>query len=445
MIWNEAMECMAREDLAQLQRQRLCGVVERAHARVPCYRHRLDKSGVDPTDVKCLSDLRRLPFMSKADFRDHYPFGLFAVPIREVVRIHASTGTTGKPTIVGYTRGDLETWAELCARCLALAGARPGQVFQNAYGYGLFTGGLGMHYGAERLGLTVIPASGGNTARQILLMKDLGTEVLACTPSYALTLADALAQHQIGSGDLKLKTLILGAEPWTEAMRCELEDRLDIDAVDIYGLSEVMGPGVANECVEAKAGAHIFEDHFLVEVIDPRSLEPVGDGITGELVFTTLTKEALPVIRYRTGDLASVTNAPCVCGRTHARMSRVVGRTDDMLIIRGVNVFPSQIAGVLADFHEISTHHQVLVTRDSHRDALETQAEVSADFFQKAGGAPAFRRDGGSERLLQLEKRIARRLHEVLGLHAIVTVLAPNQLPRSEGGKLQRVIDRRKC
>lgn len=445
MILNEAMECMPRLDLEKLQGQRLRQLVARLNERVPFYRDAFAARGVSLSDIRGVEDLRRLPFTRKSDLRDHYPFGLFAVPTAELARIHASTGTTGKPTVVGYTRADLQTWAELCARSLALAGAVPGQVFQNAYGYGLFTGGLGMHYGAEKMGLTVIPASSGNTARQVLLLEDLGTQILACTPSYALTLADALAGRDGERPSLALRSVVLGAEPWTEEMRAEIEARLGVVAVDIYGLSEVMGPGVACECAEAQSGAHIFEDHFIVETLDPASEKAVPDGTPGELVFTTLTKEALPLLRYRTGDIASITREPCRCGRTLTRMSRVAGRADDMLIIRGVNVFPSQIEAALLGVDELSPHHEIVVTRQGRLDELDVRAEVTREFCERLGDW--FFDENGSRQspaVEALRNVLCRRLHESLGLHAKVTLVPPSRLPRSEGGKLCRVLDQRK-
>jgi phenylacetate-CoA ligase len=444
MTWDPTIELLPRRDLEALQGDRLVRLTAWVYERVPFYKQRLDEAGIGPGGVAGLKDLTRLPFTCKTDLRDHYPFGLFAVPLPEVVRLHASSGTTGKPTVVGYSREDLRIWTEVCVRSLVLSGAEPGQIFQNAYGYGLFTGGLGMHYGAEALGLTVVPVSGGNTARQILLMKDLGTQVVACTPSYALTLADSLPEHGLAPDSLRLKTLILGAEPWTEAMRQEIESRLHVDAVNIYGLSEVMGPGVANECVAAKDGSHICEDHFLVEVIDPQTGAALPDGETGELVFTTLTKQALPLLRYRTGDLASVTRAPCRCGRTLARMSRIVGRTDDMLIIRGVNVFPSQVEAALVGLEHLAPHHQLIVTRTKNLDELEVRVEVTNDFFH-AVGADVFagHAEVGADAVHRLEHVIQQRLREALGLSVKVTLTAPNNLPRSEGGKLNRVVDRR--
>jgi phenylacetate-CoA ligase len=444
MIWNETMETMARPKIEMLQSERLRQLVARVYERVPFYKQTLDAAGIRPNAIKSIADLPRLPFTKKTDLRDHYPFGLFAVPMHEVLRLHASSGTTGKPTVVGYTRDDLRIWAEVCARCLALSGAQPGQMFQNAYGYGLFTGGLGMHYGAEQMGLTVIPVSGGNTARQIMLIRDFGPHILACTPSYALTLADALLDQRIALDSLNLQTLVLGAEPWTEAMRQEIEAQLPVNAVNIYGLSEIIGPGVSNECVEAKDGSHIFEDHFIVEVINPDTGELLPDGTVGELVFTTLTKQALPLIRYRTGDMASVRREPCRCGRTQARMSRVVGRVDDMLIIRGINVFPSQIEATLVGIEHVTPHYQIIVTREKRLDVLTVQVEVTEPFFRSIG-ADRFQQYPASrvEELHHLEAVIHKKLHDALGLQVKVTLLPPQTAPRSEGGKLQRVLDKR--
>jgi phenylacetate-CoA ligase len=431
MIWNRTAETMARGELEALQVRRLADLAARVYARIPFYREAFDRAGVRPEQIRALEDVRRVPFTRKADLRDHYPFGLFAEPLHRVVRIHASSGTTGKPTVVGYTRGDLAVWAEVCARCLAASGARPGDVFHNAYGYGLFTGGLGMHYGAELMGLVVVPASGGNTERQLLLLQDFRPRVIACTPSYMLTLAEAAAARGIDPAGLALRYAVLGAEPWTETMRRRIERVLPVKAVNIYGLSEVIGPGVSNECVEAQRGSHVFEDHFLVEALDPKGDEPARPGEVGELVFTTLTKEALPVIRYRTGDLASIDPAPCVCGRTHVRMSLVVGRTDDMLIVRGINVFPSQVEAVIGEFAELSPHYQLVVTRERTLDALEVRVEVGADTPAAGDAAEALRR------------RAAQRLRGVLAITAEVTLQAPGTLPRSEGGKLRRVVDLR--
>jgi len=433
VIWNVPAETMPRGDLAALQASRLQALVRRVDERVPFYRQAFEQAGVRPEQIRTLADLRRLPWTRKTDLRDHYPFGLFAVPRDQVVRLHASSGTTGKPTVVGYTRADVQMWADVCARCLAAGGGRPGDVFHNAYGYGLFTGGLGMHYGAELMGMTVVPVSGGNTERQLLLIQDFQPRVIACTPSYMLTLAEAALARGLDPRRLPLRFAVLGAEPWTEAMRRQIERLLPVRAVNIYGLSEVIGPGVSNECVEAQQGSHVFEDHFLVEVVDPRSGEPRPPGEVGELVFTTLTKEALPVIRYRTGDLASLDPSPCRCGRTLARMSLVVGRTDDMLIIRGINVFPSQVESVVVQFPELSPHYQLRITRERALDDLEVRIEADPS---GNGGAAA---GGGAA----LEARVAERLRGVVGIHIRVSVVPPGSLPRSEGGKLRRVIDER--
>jgi phenylacetate-CoA ligase len=438
MIWNPPAETMPRADLERLQLERLRDVAARVYAGVPWYRRRFDEARVQPGQIKSLADVARLPFTTKGDFRDHYPFGLFAVPRSEVVRLHASSGTTGKPTVVGYTRADIAVWAEVCARCLAASGARPGDVFQNAYGYGLFTGGLGMHYGGELMGMTVVPISGGNTDRQVMLLQDFEVRVLACTPSYALTLAEALASRGIGPGRLALRCGVMGAEPWTENMRRQIEARMGIDAVNIYGLSEVIGPGVSNECVEAKAGSHIWEDHFLAEIVEPQTGEVVAAGRVGELVLTTLTKEAIPVIRYRTGDVASLTLEPCICGRTHARMSAVLGRTDDMLIIRGVNVYPSQVETALLTVPGLSPHYQLVVRRPRTLDDLEVKIETSESFLREGGGV-----DAANPAVAALTERCAGVLRSALGLSAQITLTAPGTLPRSEGGKLRRVRDER--
>ncbi len=439
MIWNVPAETMPRPELASLQLTRLAAVVQRVAERVPFYRQAFDRAGVRPEQIRSLDDIRRLPFTRKSDLRDHYPFELFTVPRDQVVRLHASSGTTGKPTVVGYTRGDIALWAEVCARCLAASGARPGDVFHNAYGYGLFTGGLGMHYGGELMGLTVVPVSGGNTERQLLLIQDFEPRVIACTPSYLLTLAEAATARGLDLRRLSLRCAVLGAEPWTEEMRARIEQLLPVRAVNIYGLSEVIGPGVSNECVEAQRGSHIFEDHFLVEAVDPETGEPVPAGEPGELTFTTLTKEALPVLRYRTGDIAALDPSPCPCGRTHTRMSLVMGRTDDMLVIRGINVFPSQIESVAVQFAELSPHYQLIVTRARTLDDLEVRVEVAPAFLGEAGSLEA--ESAGVE---ALRGRIAERLRGVTGLSLPVTLVAPGALPRSEGGKLRRVLDERR-
>lgn len=440
MIWNPEMETMPRRELQALQVRRLQHVVQRVYEQVAFYRQRFDDAHVRPDQIKTLDDLRRLVFTHKSDFRDTYPFGLFAVPVSRMVRVHASSGTTGKPIVVGYTAVDIRVWAEVCARCLAASGAEPGDVFQNAYGYGLFTGGLGMHYGAELMGLVVVPVSGGNTERQIMLLQDFGAKLIACTPSYALTLAEALAARGVRPGSLPLRYGVLGAEPWTEAMRDEIERKLGIIALNIYGLSEVIGPGVSNECVEEKNGAHIFEDHFLVEVVNPQTGDPLPPGEAGELVFTTLTKEALPVIRYRTGDIAALDPTPCRCGRTFVRMSRVMGRTDDMLIIRGVNVYPTQIEAALVGVEELSPHYQLVVTRQRTLDELDISIEVGEGFAKQLGGTFS----GEELEVRELAMRCQQKVLGVLGITAHVTLVPPGKLPRSEGGKLRRVVDQRK-
>jgi len=395
--------------------------VATAYASVPFYRTRLDAARVAPAAFSGLPELLRIPFTTKSDLRDHYPFGLLAVPREQVVRVHASSGTRGRPTIAPYTRADVQLWADLCARSLALAGAMPGDVVHVAYGYGLFTGGLGLHYGAERLGCAVVPASAGQSQRQVTLLRDLGAVGLACTPSYALHLAE------VAAGGVRLRFGIHGAEPWTDAMRARIEAAFGCDAVDIYGLSEVIGPGVACECREAKSGLHIQEDAFLAEVVDPGSGRPLPDGEVGELVLTTLRKEAMPLLRYRTGDLCSLSHEVCRCGRTTARMSRVKGRVDDMLIVRGVNVFPSEIEAVVLESPGLAPHYQVVLTRTDSLDHLELQVEW--------GGPPPS--DAGPARA-----ELTHRLFERLGLHADVTIHAPGSLPRSEG-KAVRVLDRR--
>ncbi len=431
MIHNIEFETLPREALEAIQLRRLQAVVERVYATVPFYRQKFQEAGVSPADIKSLQDLRRLPLTTKQDLRDNYPFGMFAVPMDNVVRIHASSGTTGKPTVVGYTARDITTWSELMARALAAAGASRGDIIHNAYGYGLFTGGLGVHYGAERLGASVIPISGGNTKRQILIMKDFGPTVLTSTPSYALHLAEVAAELGVDFGTLRFKVGIFGAEPWSESMRQEIERKLHLSAVDIYGLSEVLGPGVAVECQEAKNGLHIAEDHFIPEVIDPRTGEVLPYGETGELVFTSITKEAFPIIRYRTRDITTLANESCVCGRSFVRMQRVSGRTDDMLIIRGVNVFPSQIESVLMEIEGIEPHYQLVVDREGPLDMLTVRVEVGETTFSDE-----------VRKLQDLERKIAKNIKEYLGVSAKVKLVEPKSIARSEG-KAQRVIDRR--
>jgi phenylacetate-CoA ligase len=432
MIYDVEFETLPREALEAIQLRRLRAVLERVYAVVPFYRSSFQDAGITPADIKTLKDLQRVPFTTKQDLRDNYPFGLFAVPMDNVVRIHASSGTTGKPTVVGYTARDIQTWSELMARALAAGGATRGDIIHNAYGYGLFTGGLGVHYGAERLGASVIPISGGNTKRQIMIMKDFGPTILTCTPSYALYLAEVAIEMGIGFGDLKFKSGLFGAEPWSQQMREEIERKLHLDAVDIYGLSEVMGPGVAVECVEAKRGLHIFEDHFIPEIINPETGEVLPYGEIGELVFTSITKEAFPVIRYRTRDITSLNLEPCTCGRTHLRMTRVSGRTDDMLIIRGVNVFPSQIESVLMEVEGVEPHYQLLVDREENLDVLTVLVELGEQTFSDE-----------VKQLQNLERKIAKNIKEYLGVSAKVKLVEPKTIERSEG-KAKRVIDNRK-
>ncbi|MCL6446767.1 MAG: phenylacetate--CoA ligase [Armatimonadetes bacterium] len=421
---------MPREQLQALQLERLRLTIERVYRNVPFYRERFTKAGIKPSSVRSLEDLRRLPFTTKQDLRDNYPFGLFAVSMSDVVRVHASSGTTGKPTVVGYTKNDINTWAELAARSLACAGGTKFDVVQNAYGYGLFTGGLGLHYGAERLGAAVVPVSGGNTRRQLMLMQDFGTTILTCTPSYALYLAEEGQKMGLDFKKMPLKAGIFGAEPWSERMRRQLEEKLDLVALDIYGLSEIMGPGVAMEC-PAKEGMHIFEDHFIPEIIDPDTGEVLPAGSEGELVITTITKEAFPLIRYRTRDITRFNPEPCPCGRTHLRIRRITGRTDDMLIIRGVNVFPSQVESVLLESGETEPHYLLVVDRKGNLDQLEIWVEVGEELFSDK-----------VRQLEDLEQRLRERIESVLGISARVRLVEPNTIPRSEG-KARRVVDRR--
>jgi phenylacetate-CoA ligase len=429
MVWDKEYECMDRDQLRLVQGERLRTTVEKVYNNVPFYQKAFKEKGIEPSDIKSVDDLKKLPFTTKQDLRDNYPFGLFTVPMSEVVRVHASSGTTGKPTVVGYTQNDINRWADLIARCVAMAGGTKEDVVQVAYGYGLFTGGLGVHYGSERLGATVVPISGGNTKRQLMLMEDFGTTILCCTPSYALFLADEIKDAGIRD-NLKLKAGIFGAEPWSYNMRKELEAKLQIDAYDIYGLSEVMGPGVSMEC-ECKNGMHVFEDYFIPEIINPETGEPLPFGEKGELVFTTILKEAFPVIRYRTRDLCVLHAEPCPCGRTHVRMEKITGRTDDMLIIRGVNVFPSQIESVLLEIGETEPHYQLVVERKGTLDELEVMVEVSDKMFSDE-----------VKRLETLEKKLKHEIASILGISAKIRLVEPRTIPRSEG-KAKRVIDKR--
>jgi phenylacetate-CoA ligase len=422
---------MGREEMHECQSRRLIETIQRVYHNVPAYREKMQQSHLVPEDIKRIDDLSKLPFTTKQDLRDNYPFGLFAVPMSEIVRVHASSGTTGKPTVVGYTRKDLATWSEVIARTLTCAGAHQHDVIQIAYGYGLFTGGLGLHYGSEKIGATVIPISGGNTQRQIQLMHDFGSTVLACTPSYALYLAEAIDESPYKREELKLRVGVFGAEPWTETMRKEIEHKLQIKAIDIFGLSEVIGPGVSSEC-EYQCGLHINEDHFVPEIIDPNTLEVLPAGELGELVFSCITKEGLPLLRYRTRDLTRLHYSTCKCGRTLVRMEKCTGRSDDMLIIRGVNVFPSQIEEVLLKMEGIQPHYLITVDRVHNLDNMLVQVEVEEQYFT----------DRISE-LQGLNKSLQHQLECALGISVDVKLVEPKTIQRSEG-KAKRVIDNRK-
>lgn len=430
MIWNQPKECMSAEDKRRLQSERLKKLVKRVYHNTPFYRQKMQEMNIMPEDINSIDDIVKLPFTTKQDLRDNYPYGLFAVPMSQIVRLHASSGTTGNPTVVGYTRRDLDIWSESIARALSAYGASDNDIFSVAYGYGLFTGGLGLHYGVEHLGGTVIPMSSGNTAKQIQLMHDFGATVLGCTPSYALYLAEAMGSTGIPREEFKLKIGILGAEPWTENMRKEIESKLGIDAYNIYGLSEIMGPGVSHEC-SYKDGSHIIDDHFFPEIIDPDTLGSLPYGSEGELVFTTLTKEGIPLLRYRTKDLCTLDSEKCRCGRTSVRMSRIVGRSDDMLIIRGVNVFPSQIESVILEMEEFEPHYMLFVDRIGNLDSLEVHIEVRDGYFSDE-----------ISKMMALKKKVAHRLHSVLGLNADIKLVEPFSIKRSEG-KAQRVVDKR--
>lgn len=431
MIWNEYIEAADRDRLKRLQNERLTEMIERMYYKVPFYRKKLTELGIEPGDIKSIDQLKDLPFTVKDDLRDNYPFGLFAVPQQQIVRLHASSGTTGKPTVVGYTHNDLQMWSEVVARSLTMAGVTRTDIIQIAYGYGLFTGGLGLHYGAEKAGASVIPISGGNTRKQLQLLVDFGSTVIACTPSYAAHLGESLAKEGISKNDIKLRAGIFGAEPWTNEMRRQVESLLGIKAFDIYGLSEIIGPGVAMEC-EHQQGMHIFEDHFIPEIIDPVTLEVLPYGEVGELVFTTITKEAMPLLRYRTRDLTRLNIEKCACGRTLVRMDKCLGRSDDMLIIRGVNVFPSQIEAVLLEMSEASPHYQLVVDRENNLDSLEIMVEIDDQFWSDEIRA-----------LENLRRQIQHNIASALGLTAKITLVEPHTIERSEG-KAKRVIDKRK-
>ena len=423
------IETAPREEIREVQNERLRETVRRAYENVEYYREAFDEAGVAPEDVRTVDDIRKLPFTTKEDFRDEYPDGLFAVDDDEIRRIHASSGTTGKPKIVSYTENDLEVWSEVVARCLVASGVEPGDTVQNGYGYGLFTGGLGLHYGIEELGATVIPIGGGQTQRQVELLEDLESDALACTPSYSLYLGETAAEMGVDVEELPVSTVIFGAEPCTDPMREEIEERLDVTGIDIYGLSEIIGPGVSNECHEAQEGLHIWEDHFYPEVVDPETGEPLPEGEEGELVLTTLTKEALPAIRYRTGDLTTLTTEACECGRTMVRMDNVTGRTDDLIVVRGVNCYPSEIESVVLEFDSVAPYYRIDLYREDNLDRFELTVELAADF------------DGDRE---ELRDRLLTRLENVLSFTPDeLKLVDPGTIERTEVGKVKRVYDHR--
>ncbi|MDR1783504.1 MAG: phenylacetate--CoA ligase [Dysgonamonadaceae bacterium] len=430
MIWNETMECMSRDDMRKLQGIRLKQTVERVYHNCEPYRKRMQEKGVEPGDINSIDDIVKLPFTSKKDLRDYYPYGLLSAPLTEIVRLHASSGTTGKPIVAGYTRKDLDIWGEVGARCFTAYGIRKKDVVQVSYGYGLFTGGLGAHCAVETIGGTVLPTSSGNTEKQIMLMHDLGTVGLACTPSYALFLADALADSPYPREEFKLKIGAFGAEPWTEGMRKELEEKLGIKAYDIYGLTEIIGPGVGHEC-EFQNGTHLCEDHFYPEIVNPETGDPVAPGEMGELVFSTISKEGMPLLRFRTRDLTSLNYEKCECGRTSVRMSRILGRCDDMLIIRGVNVFPSQVESVICELPQLEPHYLLVVDRVNNLDTLEVHVEVKEDFYSDE-----------VNKMLEIRKSVLHRLQSVLGISPDVKLVEPRSIERSQG-KAKRVIDKR--
>lgn len=432
MFWNREMETLPEENLRELQLQRLKEVIKRAYEKVPFYRKKFNQIGLKPEDIKTLEDIKYIPFTSKAELREVYPFGIFAVPLSEIVEIHSSSGTTGKPVVAGYTRGDLELWSEVMARCLTMIGITKEDIIQIAYGYGLFTGGLGFHYGALKIGATIVPASAGNTRRQIELMRDFGTTFIACTPSYALYLAEyAKEEMGIDLSSLKLKAGSFGAEMWTEEMRKEIEKRFGLKAYNVYGLTEIIGPGVAHEC-EEQAGLHVWEDHFYIEIVDPETGEILSEGNRGELVITTLTREGMPMLRFRTRDITSILKGKCACGRTMRRIDRIRGRTDDMIKVRGVMLFPYQIEQAILEVQGIEPHYQIIITRPHYLDEIEVQVEVSKEVFSDEVKA-----------LENLRKKLEKKIEQTTGIRVKVTLVEPKSIPRSEG-KAKRVIDKRK-
>ncbi|MEN2994999.1 MAG: phenylacetate--CoA ligase [Thermodesulfovibrio sp.] len=430
MIWNKEFECMPEENLRALQLERLKQTVKRAYEKVPYYRKKFEEAGITPDDIKTLEDIVKIPFTSKADLREVYPFGMFASPLDEIIEIHMSSGTTGKPVVAGYTRHDIEVWSEVMARCLTMAGATKDDIVQNCYGYGLFTGGFGVHYGAQKIGAMVVPASAGNTRRQIEIMRDFGTTILTCTPSYALYMAEVAQEMGIDPKTLRLKAGCFGAEMWTEQMRKEIEKRFNLNAFNIYGLTEIIGPGVAHECIE-KNGLHVFEDHFYVEVIDPDTGDPLPDGKRGELVLTTLTREGMPMLRFRTRDITSIIREKCSCGRTFAKIERIRGRTDDMIKVRGVMIFPYQIEKTILEVQGVEPHYQIIITRPQHLDEIEVMVEMSKETFSDE-----------VKHIESLRKKLEKRIEETIGVRVKVSLVEPKSLPRSEG-KAKRVIDKR--
>lgn len=430
MYWNKEIECISEDELRELQLHRLKETVKRAYEKIPYYRKKFDEIGLNPEDIKSLEDIKNIPFTSKADLREVYPFGMFAAPLSEIVEIHMSSGTTGKPVVAGYTLNDIDIWGEVMARCLTMAGATKNDIVQVAYGYGLFTGGFGVHYGARKIGCMIVPASAGNTRRQIEIMRDFGTTILTCTPSYALYMAEVAQEMGIEPTTLKLKAGCFGAEMWTEAMRHEIEKRFGLNAYNIYGLTEIIGPGVAHECAEKK-GLHIFEDHFIAEIIDPDTGDPLPEGKRGELVLTTITREGMPMLRFRTRDITSLIKEKCACGRTFARIERIRGRTDDMIKVRGVMLFPYQIEKAILEVQGVEPHYQIVITRPQHLDEIEVMVEMSKETFSDE-----------VKHIENLKKKLEKRIEDTVGIRVKVTLVEPKSLPRSEG-KAKRIIDKR--
>jgi len=444
-MYYSQLETMPRAKLRELQDEQLRHMIGYVYEHIPFYQEMFDSTGIKPADIRSVEDLLRLPFTRKQDLKDHYPFGLLAVPREQTIRIHASSGTTGKATMVCYTRNDIEIFSEVMARSFVAAGARPGMLLHNAYGYGLFTGGLGTHYGGEKLGLTVVPVSGGMTQRQITLILDLKPEVICCTPSYAQTLGEEFKKLGIPPEEISLKYALLGAEPWTETIRSDVDAKLGIRSTNLYGLSEIIGPGVSQECIEARAGSHIWEDHFYPEVVDAGTGEPLADGKEGVLIFTHLTREAMPLLRYWTGDITYLTHEPCSCGRTHARMGPIRGRSDDMLVVRGMNLYPTQVEEVLMGIPGVVPHYQVAVKREGTLDEVEVKVEITEDIFREIAQETLSEDSVEADaRMQSLRNRIQHTIKGTIGLNMKVILMAPGTIPRSEGGKLKRAVDLRK-